>query len=212
VTRLIDASQDLSDGERQVIRDRLVAGGVIRADQQLTWRDDASDKLQKLLEFDPSEDADPQRSLSTVDLLVECVLALNKLTLRTWQEIAPKEKLIDRAKLARDLKRYLAGDPDVAREQISQDLEQLRGLVASLIFAIKNAPREWAHRHIETYGVEAVQGAVAAEGVKFLDNREKRCWEKYRQLASSLDQLSLSQEILNVVAEFATRIRESGKV
>ncbi len=212
VTRLVEASKGMSDGERQVVRDRLVAAGLADAAPKLAWRDDATEELIKMLEAKGEDDLDPQRALSVVDLMVSCIMGLNRLSIRTWQEMAPKEKTMEPGKLGRDLSRYFAGDPDVSREQVAEDLERTRTLVASLVFAIKNAPREWAHRFLERFSEAAITGSVTAEGgVKFLDNKDKRCWDKYKQLAADLDQVSLSQEILDVVAEFATRIRESGR-
>ncbi|MGI9014801.1 MAG: hypothetical protein ACR2GY_11220 [Phycisphaerales bacterium] len=211
ISRLIEISPTLSDRERQVIRDRLASAGLAETAPMLDWRSDASAALGKELGVAATTGLDPSRALDTIDLLVTCLGRLEKLTHKTWQEIAPREKLKEQGRLGRNLARFYSGDTDVSREQIAEDLERLRGLVASMIFAIKTAPREWAHRHLERYAPPAIEAAVAQEGVGFLGKREVKCWEKYQELARDLDQVVMTQEILAVVAEFASRILESGK-
>ena len=211
VSRLAEIAPTLSDREKQVVQDRLVSCGLAASAPKLEWRDDASEELVKHLEVKSADELDPARALSTIDQLVACVTRLDKLAHKTWQEIAPRQKLKEQGRLNRDLSRYFAGDADVSREQVGEHLERLRGLVAAMIFAIKTAPREWCHRYLETHSPTAIEGLVESEGVGFLGKKEAKCWEKYQQLAKDQDQVVMSQEILQVVAEFANRILEGGR-
>ena len=82
-----------------------------------------------------------------------------------------------------------------------------------MVFGIKNAPREWANRHLEDFSPAAIESVVDIEGVKkFIESKDVKCWHKYKQLAEELDPARMSLDILQVVGEFASRVLDSGRV
>ena len=195
----------------QNVRDRLVAEGVAGSAPSLAWRDDAAKALPQLLDLRDRDPIDPARALAVFDLLLECAIRLDKLAWETWRDLAPKEKLKDRGALRSNLARFISGDEDVSREQLEQNLARLRRMLASMIHGIKNAPPEWAHRHLEEFGVGAIESVVDIEGVKFLDSRDVKCWQKYKQLAEELEPRMIAQDILHLVGDFASRILDTAR-
>ena len=208
VSRLIKVAPSLSEAERQVVKDRLAAADLARTKTTVGFRADAVDALAVLLDLDKAAAPDPERGLAAVDLLMTAAVDLDKMIWKTWREIAPKEKLRDPGKLKSNLARWLAGDEDISRTEVGESLEHLRRMIASMILAIRNAPREWTHRHLEKMSVAAIESLVDFEGTKLLESRDVKCWRKYRELAEGLDEVSIAREILQVVAEYAGRILE----
>lgn len=201
----------MGEAERQVVRDRLAAAELFSTAPALDWRDDAAQEITRLLGLDKQANADPLRALAAVDLLVTAVIDLDKLIFKMWRETAPKEKLRDPGRLKSNLARWFSGDQDISRTEVGESLEQLRRMIAAMIIAIRNAPRQWIHRHLETMSVAAIESLVDFEGVKLLDNREVKCWRKYKELAEGLDEISSAREILQVVGEYAGGILETAR-
>ncbi|UCD74778.1 MAG: hypothetical protein JSV91_13440 [Phycisphaerales bacterium] len=210
VSRLTEVLPSLNEAERQVVRDRLAAAGLGPA-PTVAWRDDAVKTLSALLDLEKTAAPDPDRALAAVDLLMTAAIDLDKMIWKTWREIAPKEKLRESGKLKSNLARWLGGDEDISRTEVGESLENLRRMIASMILAIRNAPREWTHRHLEKMSVAAIESHVDFEGTKLLESREVKCWRKYRELAEGLDEISIAREILQVVAEYAGRILEGAR-
>lgn len=211
VTRLMAIAPTLSEPERQVVKDRLASVGLSEVDSALPWQDEAAEALAGQLGLGGAENVTSARALAAMDLLVTGIMDLDRMAYTTWREIAPRERLKDPTRLKNSLAKWFSGDPDVSRSEIAESLDLVRRMVASMILAIRNAPREWAHNHLATYSVTAIDDFAKIEKGKFLEAHEVKCWKKYRELAEGMDELSVSREILQTVAEYASRILDSAR-
>lgn len=209
VSRLIKLAPALSEEERQVARDRLAAAGLAaEAGSGPGWREDVVASLRKQIGLREDEPVDATRLVEGFSELVQTIRTLDQVAWKTWREIAPRSKVRGPANFQRNLARFAAGDPEIARGQIAREVGQLRQLVAALILAIRKASGEFANRHLGRISAPAIMKLSQTEGKKLTESWELKYWKKYCELTAGLSQATIEREIMDAIAAYADQVME----
>lgn len=157
------------------------------------------------LQLGGSEPADPARAMEVCGLLADLAVSLDQVMWTAWSKnIAPRSSVKRSAPLARTMGRYVAGDPEVSRAALSADVDSLKRLSAALIAAVGRVGRLFAQRHLQKYAVQAIEDAAPSPG--FMKNREAACWQHYVKLMSGVEDESINQEIMQLIAESVEQV------
>src|SRR5690606_10061668 len=107
----------------------------------------ALDEVGARLQLSGQQRADAERAVELAALMGEVLGSLDQVVWNTWRMLSPKATIRRPAPLPRTMGRYAAGDPEIGKAQVKQELEQLRKLTAALISAVSQAGRAFAQRH-----------------------------------------------------------------
>ena len=205
VTRLIELAPGLLPEQKTALSARLAAVGLaVSTGGGPEWPAPALKILKTKLGLPDADNLDATRTLEVLTELVALTTSLDQLVWSTWRQIAAKSTLKKQNILQRTMGRYIVGDQDVARANITQDVEKLRQLTASLVAAIGQIGRQFMQRHLHKYNPEEIQAIVQSEkGGGMFVSEEVKCWRKYKELARGLDEATVESEIQTAVAEYA---------
>lgn len=202
--RLATLAGSLSESERRGVAGRLRDAGL-SADGGDVWPEHASAGLAARLGFEESQRLDPARSVDTLRALVDCTLSLDQLMWTTWKTLAPRSELRGQGELAASMKRFLAGDQDVARGDVTAGIERLRQVTAAIVSAVGQAGQQFAGRHHERFAPEHIE-EWAKQDKKALESLAVACWRRYRALAGEHDPATIEHEIQQQIAESAEKL------
>lgn len=203
VTRLVELAPNLTEEQRRALVGRLAeanlappASGDLPAAQVTA--------LKAKLGMAAADNLDAARTLEMLTDLVTLASSLDQLVWSAWRQVAARSTLRRQNPLQRTMARYAAGEQDLTRGNISQDIERLRQLTASLVAAIGQIGRQFMQRYLHKFHPDEVQAIVQTEkaGGMFV-SEEVKCWRKYKELARSLDEATVESEIQQAVAEYA---------
>ncbi len=204
VARLIECAAELGEGERKVLAERLREAGLATVSQGV-WPAESEAQLRQVLRL--AEPAiDPVRTLELVGMLADFALRLDQLCWGSWRRISPKSNIRQDNKLQEALKRNIVGDQDVPRGQVAADLEKLRQLIASLVSAVGQAGRQFASRHVARFSPHEIEALANLESGGFLVSKDTKCWRKYTELADSLNEAAIENEIMETIANYAENL------
>lgn len=214
VTRLVDLIPTLSDEERQVLIERLREAGLAPRVQQ-GWPEEGAKALGSQLQMGDQESVDMPRLLSLTSMLVEFVQSLDQLAWETWRRMAPRSTIRRPARLQSTIRRFVGADPEAPHDLISQDLNKLRRLLASLISAVGQAGRQIASGYLKGFSPSEIELLVKTEAGglwKSLIQKSPaaKCWEKYVELAAQLTEESIEREIVAAIVSSAERLMGGG--
>ena len=202
VARLIDLAGGMSDGEKQVIVNRLREAGLSpKVDRG--WPEEAVANLRSCLQMDGSAELDTQRVLELVCLVAEFVASMDQLAWSTWKTLAPRLRHSAPGGAADDAGRIPARRQGRLAVQVKDDLEKLRQLTAALIAAVSQAGRQFANRHLTKFSPAEIASLVDVEGGGLFVGKEVKCWRKYKELANAMDEASIESEIMEIIASYA---------
>ena len=214
VSRLSDLAATLSEGVRQVIRDRLAAAGLAYNRPDPGWQEAITRATRNEFQLDDQHEIDVSRALELLTVLAKCVKGMNKVVWSTWREIGHRSKVRGGGgEFEHRLRRFVAGAQDVDPTMVSADLDRLGQLVAALIGGIRGGAGTFARTHCDTFSVEAISRLVEVEGGGFFaGSREAKRWRKFEELAGgALDPDSIEREILQAVAATAIELLERNR-
>lgn len=147
IARLGELASSLDEKERKVLLEGVRMAGLAPQGGQERPEEPAQ-RLRAAMQLARTAQFDPGRMLDLAAVLGELSASLDQLVWRTWKEMAPKSAIHHRGDLRRVMGRFAAGDADISRTQVSEDIEKLRKLIAAMIAAIKVAGRpDRAGRH-----------------------------------------------------------------
>lgn len=192
IARLAELSQGLDEKERKVLQERLRVARLVE-ERPAELPAEPAQRLRASVQMGPQAVLDEGRSLDAAAIVMELACTLDQLVWRTWKEIAPRSTVQHPGDLRRMLARFLAGDQDLSRTQIQDDIQKLRQLVAAMISAFRVAGRKFATRHLMTFAPASIEGNVSSGWIK---SKDVACWEKYKELAGELDVAAIENEIL----------------
>lgn len=202
VERLVAIAPGMAEAERDAVVRRMSAAGLAPPPASGGGvPEGAAETLRKRLSVPAPAPLDAARVTELAGLLAELAVSLDQVVWNTWRAIAPRSELRRSGDLAKTLGRFAAGDQDVPRGQVKQDVERIRQLTAALISSVGQAGRQWAQRHTARFSVDAIKEA-AGPGT-LTKSQSVKSWEKYVELAGSLDAVALEAELLQTVAKFA---------
>ena len=204
VARLIDRAAALGEGERKVLAERLKEARLASASQG-AWPEEAAAALRQNLRLtEPT--IDPVRTLELVGVLSDFAMKLDQLVWSTWRVISPRAEIRQGKKLQQTIRSFITGSQDVPLGQVSGDLERLRQLIAAMISAIGQAGRQFASRHLSRFAPAEIEALASLEGGGFLVSKDVKCWKKYKELAESLNEAAIENEITETIANYAEMI------
>lgn len=157
------------------------------------------------LQLGPDERADAARAMEVCGLLADLAVSLDQVMWTAWSKnIAPRSAVKRSAPLSRTMGRYVAGDPEVTRASLGADVDSLKRLSAALIAAVGRVGRLFAQRHLQKYAVQAISDAAPSPG--FMKNKEAACWQHYVKLMNGVEDESINQEIMQLIAESVEQV------
>lgn len=162
----------------------------------------ARQTLRAKLNCPPSEPLDLPRVHELLAMLTERLMSLDQLTWNTWRSIAPNSPRRRNLALLKALSRFLRPDPQLAPEQLAQDLDATSQLIAAIIVAIGQAARQFAHNHATRFSPSEIESLATMEKSwnPFISH-EVKCWRKYKELAAGQDETALEAEIRQTIAD-----------
>lgn len=202
VARLISMAPKLSEQERKVLVQRLREAGLATL-SQASWTEESAESLRKNVRMAPTDAIDPTRSIELLAMLTELAAKLDQLVWSSWKRIAPKSTIRRGTNLQPMLQSFLTGSEDTPRGQVAADLEKLRQLIASLVSAVGQAGRQFAGRHLAKFAPIEIEALASMEGGGFLVSKEVKCWRKYVELAGTLNEAAIENEIMETIANYA---------
>lgn len=204
VSRLIEVSKTMSAEERGAIVAALAGAGLAPAASggggvSETVLDEVGSRLQ----LSGQQRADAERAAELAALMGEVVGSLDQVVWNTWRMLSPKATIRRPAPLPRTMGRYAAGDPEIGKAQVKQELEQLRKLTAALISSVGQAGRAFAQRHSDKFSPTGIEALAKMAPGGMLVSQEVKCWRKYVELAGSMDAATIEAEFLQAISTFA---------
>ena len=203
-TRLIELAPTLIEEQKRALAARLAEVGLIQSGGGPDWPAAPLKALRTKLALTDADNLDAARTLELLSELVALTNSLDQLVWSTWKQVATKSTLKRQNPLQRTMARFAAGDQDVARANVTQDVEKLRQLTASLVAAIGQIGRQFMQRHLHKFQPDEIQALVQSEkaGGMFV-SEEVKCWRKYKELSRALDEATVESEIQSAIAEYA---------
>lgn len=199
--RLARVASSLPSDQREAIAARLAAAGLgakggagpggcpVEPMERLAAALKAGDDLR----------AEPGRVVDLAAMLVELVARLDQLAWSTWRAMSSHSEIKRRGPLQDLIRRYLAGDSEVSRGQVAEEVDRLRALTGALLAATSRFGFI-AYRQAAKFSPSEIE-AVARPEKKAFESLEGACWRKYRQLSGGLDQSTVEAEVLAAVSE-----------
>lgn len=208
VTRLIAVAQTLPPERKAAVVQRLKEAGLAgAAGAAVAWPDAQANDLRAKLQMAANERLDPTRVLELLTQLAEVACSLDQVVWNTWRVMSPQGTIKRPAVLQKTMARFIAGDQDVPRGQVSQDVGKLRQLIAALIGAVSQTGR-FAMQHFKSFWPDEIKVLVGTSGFGL----EGRYWRKYVELAGAMDANAVQDAIRQAIAEYAEAlIRGTGR-
>jgi hypothetical protein len=200
LTRLEELLPALSDGEREGVTERLRQMGI--APQQVGGLpekpiQDIGDVLNM-----KKDNLDPARAVDLLVPLLTFVVKLDPLVRRTWGSLAPQSRLQSLTPVAHALRQYVTGSQAISREHVALVVEQLRQLLASMVFALAQ-PGKFTSSYLSRFSPAKIEDLVKMDGGKWFVSSDARCWDKYRELAGQfLNEGEIEKGLRERIASF----------
>lgn len=209
VTRLIAVAQTLSPERKAAVIERLkeagLGGGAGAGGSAVAWPEAQANELRTKLQMNAADSIEPTRALELLSQLAEIVYKLDQLVWNTWRAMAPQSFVKRPAVLQKTMARFLAGDPEVPKLQVLQDVGRLRQLVAALIGAFAQTGR-FAMQHFRSFSPDEIKVLVGTSGFGL----EGRYWRKYVELAGTMSADTVQDAIRQATAEYAEALMRGG--
>jgi hypothetical protein len=207
VTRLCSLAQTLSPDAKQAIVERLRDAGVIPPATGLPWSEQVIQTLRNKLQLGEQRKVDVSRLMDLNLLLIDLAARLHQLVGTAWRTIAPNADVkVPPGRLLSTMGRFVAADPSVSKENVADEVEKMRQLVASLIAAIGDVGRSYARNHVSRFAPSEITALVSQEKRGFMETLETKCWRKYLDMWDSFDEAAIEREIRETVAKFAETV------
>lgn len=211
VERLEEIAPALTDAQLSAVAARLGEAGLVLpgavtrsagADGSASgveWPPEALARLKATLRTEGDAVPDVGRLMELAAAMAELVTKLDQLAWSTWRAMSPRAEFKRRGSTQDSMRRYLAGDPAVTREQVAEEIERLRSLSGALISTVAKVGF-LAYRQVAKNAPQEIE-VLAKPEKKAFESLEVACWRKYRQLAGNLDQSLIEAEVLGAMSD-----------
>ena len=200
VSKLLELAPSLDDAQRQALIERLREARLVPAGAA-GWTASSEETVKQKLQS--QQEIDPTRVMEFLAMALTCLCSLDQLIWSTWKEMAPKSVSRRRgAELRRNVGKFLGGDKDVPGVLLNQDMEALRRLIAALVSGISQAGRQFAGKYLARFSPVEIAALANMDSGGFLVGKEVKCWRKYVELTSQLDEASVEGEVKGVVVDY----------
>jgi hypothetical protein len=197
VNKLISLSDKLSPQQKQAYAEKLAEVGLASVSfGPGDWPEPQATELWKKMGMDGKARPSTKRVLEILDLLVEFGTTLDQHIWAQWRAIAPNSTIRRGAPLQRELGRYNGEDP---RNQLTQEIGQLRKLIVSLIAATAQAGRFATKQFakLAPHEIEVLERAKGGWGAL-----EKRLWRCYCDLYGQMEGDAIENEIRRAFSDY----------
>ncbi len=201
VTRLSALAPSLSDAERQAVVERLREAGLAPRSEG-GWPEEGVQRIRETLQLDRETALDPDRVLELLAIVADFAASLDQLVWRAWQRLAPKSTFRSTTPLRSIFSQFATGDQGTPRGQVVHDIRKLRQLVAALVSAA-GMSGQFATRYLARFSPGEIETLINMEGGGFFVAKEVKCWRRYAEMATDINEAAIEQEIRQQVAEFA---------
>jgi len=210
VTRLTDLVPTLSQEDKQALIEGLREAGLAPEVGQ-DWPEEAAKALRSELQLSDKESIDTTRLLKLAVLITQFVRSLDQLAWETWRRMAPRSTIRRPSRLRGTMRGFVGGEAEVSHDQLSQDLDKLRRLLASLISAVGQAGRQITAGYLKRLSPSEIELLVKTEtgGLwKSLIQKspEAKCWEKYVELTGQVTEALIEKEIVEAIVNSAEQL------
>lgn len=207
VTRLIAVAQTLSPERKAAVIERLKEAGLGAGavGGAVAWPEAQANELRTKLQMNAHDPIDPPRVLELLNQIAEVVYKLDQLVWNTWRAMAPQSFVKRPAVLQKTMGRFIAGDPEVPKLQVSQDVGRLRQLIAALIGAFAQTGR-FAMQHFRSFSPDEIKVLVGTTGFGL----EARYWRKFVELAGTMSADTVQDAIRQATSEYAEALMRGG--
>ena len=211
--RLIEVVPQLSEETKAEFGRQLVKAGLIKV-EKTGGAVEMPEELQKKLGLAPGQPLKVERAFRLLALLSQEMLKLDSLAWETWSKMAPRSAFRKDSRGGADLKsaieKYVSTDSEDASLQMHQLVERTRKLIAGLVGAIPVGGKKFAEEFLIRFLPKNIEDIVGARGGGlFGDSIEKRCWNKYKELAYP-DSDSIEKKIKDAIAKQAEEMATKG--
>lgn len=177
--RFLAAAEKLSAEQRVEMSKRLSEKGFGSATSSALEME-MSDELRQRFGLSAGQQPQLARVVELAAWLVELCWRLDQTTFSAWGEMAKNSPLVKRHQDFRVVAaRFLSGDNEV----IEAHLSAFSTLLGALLVAMQQGGRDFERYYTQRFSPQAIEETVTTEGVSMLQNKNDRCWKKYRDLA-----------------------------
>ncbi|HSI36522.1 MAG: hypothetical protein ACAI43_00875 [Phycisphaerae bacterium] len=152
--------------------------------------------------------ADLSRVLELAPHLVTFAATLSQLTWSAWRTIATRSSVRRGVNLEKLFAKCVAGDPAITVADAAGELDRLRQLIASLVWAISQVGPQVAAGLLAGFAPIEIESAVAAEGSSYwtAKGKEVACWRKYLELAEGLERDAVETAVQQLIVDHAEQV------
>jgi hypothetical protein len=200
IGKLLEIRATLSEPQRRAVTEQLQQAGFLGT-AATGLPAIASSELAGKLGLAPRDEIDSQRVLELLTQLVDIFCSLDRVIWMTWQKIAPQSTLRCPGVLQPIMARFVTGSPMVSRQQMIDDTNMLRQLVAALIGAIAQTG-QFAVEHFRSTSPDEIRMLVGS----VMLNADSRYWRKYVELCEVNDVNAVDDAMRRAIADFAERL------
>jgi hypothetical protein len=211
--RLLQAVPQLSEETKGEFTRKLAEAGLVKV-EKTGGKFEMPEELQKKLGLTPGQPIRPERTFRLLVLISQEMLKLDSLAWETWSKLAPRSPFRKDARGTTELKvaieKYLSSDSEESSLQMHQFIEKTRKLIAGLVGAIPVGGKKFAEEFLVRFLPKNIEDIVGARGGGlFGDSIEKRCWNKYKELAYP-DSDSIEKKLKDAIAKQAEEMVTKG--
>jgi hypothetical protein len=201
VSQLLAIRPSLSEQQRRTVTEQLQQAGFLGTNSA-GLPPGAAAELAAKLQLAPRDELDSQRVMELMTQMVDIFCSLDRVIWRTWQTaIAPQSSVRCPGVLQQVMARFVTGSPMVSRQQMIDDTNMLRQLVAALVAAIAQTG-QFAVDNFRALSPEEVRTLVGP----VMLNAEARFWRKYVELYESNDVGAIDNAMRKSIADFAEKL------
>ncbi len=200
VQRLLELAPQLSPMARDAITAQLQKAGLAPKGSS-EFPAEVVAAVRPKLQLAAGETPAAANVLELTGMLTEFAGSLDQLIWQTWKTIAPRTKIGPPRQMVRTMGRFAVADRETPRRQVAQDLERTRQAVASIVAAIGQTAKMFAHNYAAKYAPAEVEALTNIEGGWGLGNKEAKNWKRYVELAPSKDAVGFETAIENEIKQ-----------
>ena len=100
----------------------------------------------------------------------------------------------------------MLGDPATPRAGLEKDVRMLRALTAAVVSAANDVGHKFSSDFAERFSPLQIEEYVKTRGVPTFRNFQALCWQKYVDLAPSLEAAAVEKEINDVIAKLVEEL------
>ena len=205
VTRLLELAPELDESQKRAVAQRLAEADLVPPPRHESWSPEVEAEARRKFQLGEEAVLDPQRALQMAGELAELTINIERIVRSTWREVAPKSELLSNRRLQAQLSAYVAGDEEVSRTQVIEELERVRQMAAGLVAAVGQVGRQFVARYASKYAPMEIE-TLARQDKRWHESADVACWRKFKELAESMDEAAMEREVKQIITDYTTSL------